>query len=157
MKIALEPFARRCIESSFGEDLPAGTQAALRHYARRLRSRRQPAPLPPFGGAPRAAPEVEFELTVPAELEGALTAEARRREVSIERIVAHAVFVYFADLDVAAAAGTEGQAKEGPGGPRYRFHARPQLQATVAGRHAVRAPRGRGCDGARAGRDPGPG
>jgi hypothetical protein len=42
LKVALEPFARASLEARFGADLSAATIAALRHYARGLRSKRRP-------------------------------------------------------------------------------------------------------------------
>lgn len=155
MKVALEPFARTCIESVFGQDLSAGTEAAVRYYANRLESERQPELVPTFlvptflGDGETEAhsdADVEFEVTVPAEVEAALAAEARRNQVPVERIVDHAVYVYAADLD-AAEDGVK--VKEARTSPRYRVHAYTRVQAAASRLTSVGPARARGCDGDR--------
>ena len=75
---------------------------ALRHYTRRLKSQREPVVIPAFcrGPAPDGA-EAEFDLAVEPEIEATLEREARRQAVPVEQLLAHAVFVYIADLDAA--------------------------------------------------------
>lgn len=173
MKVALEPFARTCIESVFGRDLTAGTEAAVRYYANRLASERKPELVPTFlvptslwdrdlvptslcdeEAETQTDTDVEFEVTVPAEVEAALAAEAVRNQVPMERIVDHAVFVYAADLDAAAG---EVKAKEAKTSSRYRVYAHPRLQAAASRLIPVGAARARGCDGARGGSSTGSG
>jgi hypothetical protein len=156
LKIALEPFARSCIESMFGHDLPAGAQAAVRYYADRLESERQPVAVPAFlrGDETQPAADVEFELAIPETVEQRLTAEARRNQVSVGRIIDHAIFVYLADLD---AVDSEAKAKEAKSPARYRVYAHPRVQAAAARFGSIGGPvRARGCDGDRSG-DTGPG
>jgi hypothetical protein len=100
MKIMLGTFACICIETRFGADLGAGAQAALRHYARRLRSSRKPVPVPIFLPEPTAEDtRVAIELTVEPEVREILEREALEREVLLDHLLSHAVFVYLADLD----------------------------------------------------------
>jgi hypothetical protein len=155
LKVALEPFARTCIESVFGQDLSAGTEAAVRYYANRLESERQPELVPTFlvptflwddETETHSDADVEFEVTVPAEVEATLAAEARRNDVPMERIVDHAVFVYAADLDAAA---EKVKAKEAKTSPRYRVYAHPRLQAAASRLSPVGIARARGCYGDR--------
>lgn len=145
LKISLEPFARECVESSFGSDLRAGTEAAIRHYARRLRSPRQPLAVPGFGRDGEARPalsagaKVELELPLLLEDEAALRREARRQWVTVDRLVSHAIFVYFADLD-AAASGAEPWAEEDAASSRYRFRADLRAQADASRRGGAAVP-----------------
>lgn len=109
MKVALGTFACFCIEARFGPDPAAAVQAALRHYARRLKSAKAPLPVPPFFRA--AEPDgsgMEFELAVEPEVEAALEDAARAQEVQVEQLVPHAVFVYLADMDSADGTGMPG-------------------------------------------------
>lgn len=99
MKVVLRPFARSAIEERFGADVTAGVKAALTHYTRRLRSAQKPVGVPGFLDTAPAAPGSELDLPVEAEVEQALTREMREREITIEQLTAHAVFVYLADLD----------------------------------------------------------
>ena len=105
MKIILGTFACFCIESRFGPDLGSGAEAALRHYAGRVRSDRKPPPPPPLFLLSATPPDsgVELELTVEPEVREVLELEALRREVYLEGLLAHAIFVYFADHDSDAA------------------------------------------------------
>lgn len=111
MKVALGGFARSGIETRFGADLGAGVQAAARHYTRRLRSGKPPVAVPRFccDGARRAsdgAPGLEIPLS--PEVERALQSEADKTHLPLDQILAHAVFVFLADMDAAGAAGTIG-------------------------------------------------
>lgn len=80
----------------------AGVQAALRDYARRLRSGRK---LPEFPRFLRESPlwtrsGAALELSVDPEVQAALEKEARESQgVSVEQLAGHAVLVYLADLD----------------------------------------------------------
>jgi hypothetical protein len=124
VRITLGGFARISLEALCGSDLRTGAQAALRHYTRRLRSDMPPValsrsmyergPVAPRGNV------VELELAVPQEVEVALEAEARANQVGLEQVVAHAVFVFLADLDSAPLAETaDGRTKEGVRTGRY--------------------------------------
>lgn len=106
MKVALGGFARSGIETRFGADLDAGVQAAARHYARRLRSARPPVAAPRFlrGATSRTARSLEVPLS--PEVERALEREADRSRVPMDQVLAHAVFVFLADMDAAGGAGT---------------------------------------------------
>lgn len=108
MKVALNTFARSGIEARSGCDLVAGVQAALREYARCLRSGRKVPEFPRFlresPMTPMTRSEVNLELSVDPEIEEALEQEARESQgVSVEQLAGHAVLVYLADLDRAAA------------------------------------------------------
>lgn len=99
-KVALGPLARSEMETHFGGDLAAGVKAALVHYTRRLRSARKPI------DAPRAdkiyepsTAKTDLEFDLEAEIEEVLVCEGRRQNVSLDRLIAHAIFVYLADLD----------------------------------------------------------
>lgn len=100
MKIALGRFARSGIETRFGADLDAGVQAAALHYTRRLRSARPPVSIPRFcrGKASRAA---GLEIPLSPEVERALKREAYRSGAPIDQVLAHAVFVFLADMEAA--------------------------------------------------------
>lgn len=104
MRVALGKFARSGIESRFGADVAAGVQAALLHYTRRLMSGWPPVVIPRFcsDGAPASREDAcAFELPVDPEIQAALEQEARRHRVPVGQVLAHAVFVYLADVDSA--------------------------------------------------------
>jgi hypothetical protein len=100
MRIVLGKFACFCVENRFGSDLRGGVQAALRFYARSLKSATAPIAVPAFcvDRAPESS-EVQFDLAVEAEVEAALVKEARRQAVGMRELLTHAVFVYLASLD----------------------------------------------------------
>jgi hypothetical protein len=131
VNIVLEPFARSAIESRFGSDLNRGAQSALRHYARRVRSRRRPPVVPKFmrGGPVDHSMATELDLPVPYEVSAILRREARLQRVSVDRIVAHAIYVYLADMETGTV--TEEAEEEA----RYTVH---------VPRHSHSAARGRG-------------
>lgn len=100
MRVTLGRFARSGIEARLGTDVPAGVQAALLHYTRRLRSGRKPVELPRFQSEHRLeSPAADFELAIDPEVERELKREVRRQGTSLEQLTAHAIFVYLADLD----------------------------------------------------------
>jgi len=152
VKIALEPFARSSIEDRFGPDLCRGAESALRHYARRVRSRRRPPDVPLFMrgvGVDRDA-AIELELSLPYEVQSALTREARLQRVAPDRIVAHAIFVYLSDIETGSRP-QAGGSKEGGSVSRYTDHAARHFSSarhprgTVAGGRPLW--RGRGAGG----------
>ncbi len=105
MRVALGTFARSGIEARFGTDVPAGAQAALLHYTRRLMSGWPPIGIPRFiSGRASGEEEVTVELSVSPEIQAALEREARRHQVPVRQVLEHAVFVYLADLDSASEA-----------------------------------------------------
>jgi hypothetical protein len=104
VKVALGRFARSGIETRFGTDLDAGVRAAALHYTRRLRSARPPVTVPRFcrTEVQAAASSESLEIPLSPRIEGVLRAEARRCGAPIDRVLAHAVLVFLADMDVAA-------------------------------------------------------
>ena len=103
MRVVLGKFARTGIETQLGADLDEGVRAALVHYTRRLKSKWTPLAPPYFSrGQAYGGPAEEFELSVEAETEAALVGEARRHQVHVDEILAHAVLTYLADLDAAS-------------------------------------------------------
>jgi len=106
MRVALGTFAREEIEARFGDEITAGVSQVLEHYARRLESGPVPAEFPRFRRRQRAESSgADLELSVEPEIRRTLEREARRSRVSVEQLAVHAVFVYLADLDRAAAEG----------------------------------------------------
>ena len=100
MKVALGKFACFCIESHFGPDIPAGVQASLRHYTRRLKSSTSPISFPDFCRDERGqTPGVEIDLELEPAVQLTLEEEAQRQTVGVEQLVSHAVFIYFSDLE----------------------------------------------------------
>lgn len=99
MKVKLGSFARSAIESRLGTDVSAGVEAALLHYARRVRSGQKPVSYPGFLEEVGAGSDGELEVSVDPEVEEVLTDEMRKQELSFDQVAAHAVFVYLADLD----------------------------------------------------------
>jgi hypothetical protein len=100
VKVALDPFVLGSIEARFGTDPARGVEAALRHYERRLRSQSPPAEVPLFmrGVEVESEAATELQVSVSYEVFMALTREARRQECDLDRIVAHAVFVFLEDI-----------------------------------------------------------
>jgi len=100
MKVALGRFACSGIETHLGDDIPAGVRTALFHYAGKLKAGRRPTPFPSFladGG--RQEPAVAFDLALDAETEAMLEREALRQRTTTDRLVAHSVMVYLAELE----------------------------------------------------------
>jgi hypothetical protein len=97
MRVALGEFACFCVASRFGPDLGGGIQSAARHYSRQLRSTSSPAwlRLPKWVDTPF----VELDVPIDEEVIDALEREARSRQVDVQQLLNHAVFVYLADLD----------------------------------------------------------
>jgi hypothetical protein len=109
MQVALGPFVRQGIEDRIGPDLPAGVEIALLYYVGKLRSGRGAPRFPSFlqnGGF--EAPVEEVELNVGTEVERVLSLEAERQHTTVDRIAAHSVFIYLAELDRVEAEGAGG-------------------------------------------------
>ena len=95
------------MEAHSGADLAGGVRAALHHYVYRLKSSLAlitPPRFLPEGGS-RAGDASALEVAVPPEIEATLEGHARRHQVPLSQVLAHAVFTYLADLDAAAAVG----------------------------------------------------
>ena len=110
MKVALGKFACKGIETHLGGDIPDGTRKALFHYARKLKAGRRPM-APPRFLSDQAPPQggIAFDLTIDPETEAALEQEALRQRTTVERLAAHTVLVYLAELEflgIATGAGT---------------------------------------------------
>lgn len=152
MKVVLEPFARSSIEDRFGSDLDRGVQAALRHYARRVRSQRRPPDVPLFmRDVPvERATATELEVSLPNEVLMALSRESRLQGVPLDRIVGHAVFVYLSDIE-AGGRRRVGDAEEDGAAARYteyaarHFSSARRPRGAAAGGRLLR--RGRGAGG----------
>jgi hypothetical protein len=99
MRVWLGKFACSAIDAGLGGDTASAIRVAVLHYFRRLRSPRPPVAIPDFCRAPSTAPQTDFDIEIDPEVEAALTKEALRQGATIEQLVAHAVFVYLADLD----------------------------------------------------------
>ncbi|HYJ00222.1 MAG TPA: hypothetical protein VEX36_11195 [Thermoleophilaceae bacterium] len=78
-------------------------RSAVLHYVRELKGGRA-VPFPRFGraGYQRAA-LAGVELDLDGETATVLEREAKRQHVAIEQLLAHAMFVYLADVDSAYA------------------------------------------------------
>jgi hypothetical protein len=102
MRVELGKFASWGIQARFGADLEAFVQAALLHYTRRLKSKTPPAEIPQMF-LERDGPDetVALEVVVAPDIWAALEREAHAQRVPVETVLAHAVFVYLADLDSA--------------------------------------------------------
>lgn len=99
MKISLGTFARSGIEAQLGDDLDATVQAALCHYAGKLKAGRPPLDPPRFSREPVASTAVNLDLAVDSETEELLEREAARQDTSLSQLVGHSVLVYLAELD----------------------------------------------------------
>lgn len=100
MRVAVGPFTRQGIEDRLGPDLAAGVEVALLYYVGKLRSGRGAPSFPTFlQNVGFEGPVEEVELDVGQEAEELLSTEAERRHTSVDRLVAHSVFVYLAELD----------------------------------------------------------
>lgn len=123
MKVALDPFVLGSLEARFAAEPARGVEAALRHYERRLRSQSPPAEVPLFmrGIGVESETATEIQASVTYDVFMALSREARRQEVDLDRIVAHAIFVFLHDIK---ADGRPGEAAKENGEPsRYPDHA----------------------------------
>lgn len=100
MQVAVGPFTQQGIEERLGPDLPAGVEIALLYYVGKLRSGRGATSFPSFLQTGSFEPPVaEIELNVGPEVERVLTVEAERQHTTVDRLAAHSVFLYLAELD----------------------------------------------------------
>jgi hypothetical protein len=100
MQVAVGSFTRQGIEERLGPDLPAGVEIALLYYVGKLRSGRGAATFPSFlQNADFEAPVAEVELNVGPDVEETLAGEAARQRTTVDRLAAHSVYLYLAELD----------------------------------------------------------
>jgi hypothetical protein len=100
MQVAVGSFARQGIEDRLGPDLPAGLEIALLYYVGKLRSGRGTTRFPSFlQSAGIEGPVAEVELNVGPEVEKLLSSEAERQHTTVDRLAAHSVFLYLAELE----------------------------------------------------------
>lgn len=100
MQVAVGSFVRQGIEDRLGPDLPAGLEIALLYYVGKLRSGRDATKFPSFlQNAGIEGPVAEVELNVGPEVEELLSKEAERRHTTVDRLAAHSVLLYLAELD----------------------------------------------------------
>lgn len=100
MQVAVGPFTRQGLEERLGPDLPAGVEIALLYYVGKLRSGRGARDVPSFlQNGSFEGPFSEIELNVGPEVEDVLSAEAERQHTTVDRLAAHSVFLYLAELD----------------------------------------------------------
>lgn len=100
MQVAVGPFTRQGLEERLGPDLPAGVEIALLYYVGKLRSGRGARDVPSFlQNGSFEGPLSEIELNVGPEVEDVLSAEAERQHTTVDRLAAHSVFLYLAELD----------------------------------------------------------
>jgi len=124
LRVALGKFARSRIEASLGGDPAATVRAALLHYERRMKSRTPPPGLPDLAKGPQVAgdPSAYVEFEVNSAVRALLEEQAKSEGVDLNRIVAHAVLVYLADLDLDSPPGRTPDTK---GVPEGRGHHSP--------------------------------
>lgn len=100
MQVAVGPFTRQGIEDRLGPDLPAAVEIALLYYVGKLRSGRGATRFPSFlQNVGFEGPVAEIELNVGPEVEEMLSIEAERQHTTVDRLAAHSVFLYLAELD----------------------------------------------------------
>jgi hypothetical protein len=91
------------IQASPGGNVADAVRSAVLHYVRELK-RGRAVPFPRFGrGGDQGAALAGVELDLDGETATVLEREAKRQHVAIEQLLAHAMFVYLADVDSAYA------------------------------------------------------
>jgi len=106
MKVVIGKFTRGGIESDLGFDLEATVQAALSYYRGKLESGRTPLMPPPFLlRGETIEPDAAIDFPIDEATEEIVVREARKLDVAPERLAAHAVLSYLAELDFLGAAG----------------------------------------------------
>jgi hypothetical protein len=84
--------------------MDAGLQAALFHYAAKLRSGREPVEYPSFlQSEDFSDSETTIEIEVDDDVEKAIEAEAERQGLTAAELAGHAVLVYLAELEAVGA------------------------------------------------------
>jgi hypothetical protein len=79
-------------------DIEAAVNAALLHYADKLRSGRAPIALPGFC-RDQVDPAAVLDLAVEPRCQALLVRDAARQGITVSRLAAHAVLIYLAELD----------------------------------------------------------
>lgn len=103
LKVVIGKLARLGIEVQLRTDVVAGAHEALLYYVRKLDSGQPPLAPPRFlRDQPPDGAAVVLELAVDAETQAALEREASRQRIPLSQVLAHAVFVYLADLEAAS-------------------------------------------------------
>lgn len=104
MRVSIGKFAQSGIETRLGADLAAAAKDGLTHYTRLLTSDEPPLDVPRFyADRPPGEGEEQLDIPVDPEVEDVLKQEARRQQVPLSQILSHAILVYLAGLDAAAA------------------------------------------------------
>ncbi|HEU4735759.1 MAG TPA: hypothetical protein VFS48_01875 [Solirubrobacterales bacterium] len=100
VKVLLGRFACNGIESYLGADIATGVRAALNDFTQRLESGR-----PPLGLLRRpleaiaAEPAMTVDLPLDERTWQLLEREASRQDTTVDKLAAHSVLVYLAELD----------------------------------------------------------
>jgi hypothetical protein len=91
------------VEASAGAKPADAVRSAVLHYVRELK-RGRAVPFPRFGrGSDHASTLAGIDLDLDGDTASELEREAERQHVRIEQLLAHAMFVYLADVDSAYA------------------------------------------------------
>jgi len=108
MRVPLGAMACAGVRAHLGGDMAAAAEKSVFHYASRLAAGRRPAQIPGFlTDEPLPDPVLVVEVALAPDLEELMEREAERQGVSLERLAAHAVLVYLAELDFLNAPGRE--------------------------------------------------
>lgn len=101
MKISLGTIACTGFGSHLGSKLAEEAHLALRDYAEKLQAGQEPIGIPSFrrDQQPSSSVLVDLDLMLDEQTRRVLEREARRQGTSVDRLAAHAVLVYLADLD----------------------------------------------------------
>lgn len=115
MKVTIGPFAEAMIDRHLGRDPADVAEAALRRYAARLVHGPPPEGVPRFAGAwrGRCGRGTVVEPRVDRRTAALIAGEARRQGLTQERVAAHAVLLYLAEMDALVEAAAVGGPKGG--------------------------------------------
>lgn len=104
MRARAGTFVRWCVEEHLGTEQAPALEAALRHHDSLLASGARPPELPrPIPRGPFAQEAWQgVRVSAARDALGSLEREARRRGVSVDRMLTHAFFVYLSALDSGA-------------------------------------------------------
>lgn len=106
MKIALGALARFGIESELDSKFGDVARAALSHYRGKVEAGRPPLRPPSFlDGYEPADDTMVLDLAIDPETEAILRREAMAQGIALERLAAHTVLIYLAELDFLSAPG----------------------------------------------------
>jgi hypothetical protein len=99
VKVALGKFACNGIEAFLDSDIPAGVQAALSDFTRRIESGMPLAGIPRLSGGAEGESALAVDLPVDERTWRILEREAARQGTTVSRLAAHSVLVYLAEID----------------------------------------------------------